>query len=175
MKNLSIIACVSQDLGLGVDNHLLWQLKPDMQFFRQTTTNHPVVMGSRTFESLGSKPLPHRENIVLTRSELNHPDVKVFHDQPSLDQYLESIDDEKFIIGGASLYKMYLDLANKLYLTEVFATKPADTYFPTFDKSKYNRKVLKADNYNGVDFEIVEYTRKEYPCQNTDIEDAHKK
>lgn len=160
MKNLSIIACVSQDLGLGVDNHLLWQLKPDMQFFRQATTGHPVIMGGRTFQSLGNKPLPRRENIVLTRGEIDHPDVKVFHDQPSLNAYLETLDGEKFIIGGASLYKMYLDLADKLYLTEVAATKPADTYFPTFDKSKYDRKVLKTDSYDGINFEIVEYTRK---------------
>lgn len=160
MKNLSIIACVSQDLGLGVDNHLLWQIKPDMQFFRQTTIDHPVVMGGRTFESLDNKPLPHRENIVLTRGEINHPDLKVFHDQPSLDAYLETLDGEKFIIGGASLYKMYLELADKLYLTEVAATKPADTYFPAFDRSKYDRKILRTDSYNGINFEIVEYSRK---------------
>lgn len=157
MKNLSIIACVSQDLGLGLDNHLLWQLKPDMSFFRQTTSGHPVVMGSKTFQSIG-RPLPGRENIVLSRSAVDHPDVKVFHSQPELDAYLESLDSEKFIIGGASLYKMYLDLADKLYLTEVAATKPADTYFPTFDKSKYARKVLAADTYDGVAYEIVEYT-----------------
>lgn len=159
MKNLSIIACVSQDLGLGVDNYLLWQIKPDMQFFRETTLNHPVIMGSKTFQSIG-RPLPKRENIVLTRNEIENPDVKVFHSQPELDSYLKTLDGEKFIIGGASLYAMYLDLADKLYLTEVAATKPADTYFPTFDKSKYDRKVLKADTYEGIRFEIVEYTRK---------------
>lgn len=159
MKNLSLIACVSQDLGLGLDNHLLWQIKPDMQFFRTTTTGHPVVMGSRTFQSIG-RPLPHRENIVLTRGELDEQDVKVFHDQPALDQYLETINGEKFIIGGASLYEMYIDLADKLYLTEVSATKPADTFFPTFDKSKYDRKVLQTGTYDDINFEIVEYTRK---------------
>lgn len=159
MKNLSIIACVSQDLGLGLDNHLLWQLKPDMQFFRTTTMNHPVVMGSKTFQSIG-RPLPRRENIILTRSEIDNQDVRVFHNQSALDQYLETLDGEKFIIGGASLYKMYIDLADKLYLTEVSATKPADTYFPAFDKSKYHRKVLQTGTYDNIDFEIVEYTRK---------------
>lgn len=159
MKNLSLIACVSQDLGLGLNNHLLWQIKPDMQFFRATTTNHPVIMGSKTFQSIG-RPLPHRENIVLTRGELDEQDVRVFHNQPTLDQYLEAIDGEKFIIGGASLYKMYIDLADKLYLTEVAATKPADTFFPTFDKSKYDRKVLQTGTYNDINFEIAEYTRK---------------
>ena len=97
---------------------------------------------------------------MLTRNEIENPDVKVFHSQPELDSYLKTLDGEKFIIGGASLYAMYLDLADKLYLTEVAATKPADTYFPTFDKSKYDRKVLKADTYEGIRFEIVEYTRK---------------
>lgn len=160
MKNLNLIACVSQDLGLGVDNHLLWQLKPDMRFFRQTTTEHPIVMGSKTFQSIG-KPLPGRENIVLTRGEIDSPDVKVFHDKTALDQYLQSLDGKKFIIGGASLYNMYLDEAEKLYITEVAATKPADTYFPVFDKSKYNREVLETGTVNDVNFEIVEYTRKD--------------
>ena len=159
MKNLTLIACVSQDLGLGLDNQLLWQIKPDMQFFRTTTSGHPVVMGSKTFQSIG-RPLPHRENIILTRGELDNQDIKVFHDQPTLDQYLETLDGEKFIIGGASLYKMYIDLADKLYLTEVAAIKPADTYFPTFDKSKYDRKVLQTGTHDDISFEIVEYTRK---------------
>lgn len=159
MKNLSLIACISQDLGLGLDNHLLWQVKPDMKFFRETTSGHPVVMGSKTFQSIG-RPLPRRENIVLTRGELDLPDVRVFHDQPSLDQHLETLPGEKFIIGGASLYKMYLNAADKLYLTEVAATKPADTYFPAFDKSKFARKVLQTGTDGDVTFEIVEYTRK---------------
>ena len=159
MKNLSLIACVSQDLGLGIDNHLLWQLKPDMQFFRTATLGHPVIMGSRTYASIG-RPLPKRENIILSRRDIPGDGIKVFHDQASLDQYLNSIDDEKFIIGGASLYQMYLDRADKLYLTEVSATKPADTFFPSFDKAKYIRQVLQTGTCAGVDFEIVEYCRK---------------
>lgn len=160
MKNLSIIACISQDFGLGLDNQLLWQIKPDMRFFRQTTEGHPVVMGSKTFRSIG-RPLPHRENIILSRQKIDSPDIKVFHDQSALDAYLETLDGEKFIIGGASLYNAYIDLADKLYLTEVAASKPADTYFPTFDKSKYHRKILQSDTYEGITFEIIEYTRKE--------------
>lgn len=159
MKNLTLIACVSQDLGLGFDNQLLWQIKPDMQFFRTTTSGHPVIMGSKTFQSIG-RPLPRRENIILTRGELDNQDVKVFHDQPTLDQYLETLNGEKFIIGGASLYKMYIDLADKLYLTEVAAKKSADTFFPAFDKSKYDRKILQTGTHGDISFEIVEYTRK---------------
>lgn len=159
MKNLSIIACISQNLGLGLDNQLLWQLKPDLRFFRQTTSGHPVVMGSKTFQSIG-RPLPKRENIVLTRGSLEQSGITVFHDQAALDQYLNTLSGEKFIIGGASLYKLYLDEAEKLYLTEVAATKPADTYFPIFDKSRYTRKVLQIGSCDGIDFKIVEYTRK---------------
>ena len=166
MKNLSIIACVSQDLGLGVDNHLLWQLKPDMQFFRATTLGHLVVMGSRTYQSIGH-PLPQRENIILTRGGIDMPEkladgttIKIFHDRAALDQYLETTEGEKFIIGGASLYQMYLDLADKLYLTEVAANKPADAFFPTFDRSKYTHKVLQTGAADNIQFEIIEYTRK---------------
>lgn len=159
MKNLTLIACVSADLGLGKDGTLLWQLKPDMQFFRQTTSGHVVVMGSNTYRSIG-RPLPNRDNIVLSRSELADPGIKVFHDRASLDHFLAGISEKKFIIGGASLYQMYLDVADKLLLTEVQGTKTADVFFPEFDKSQFARKVLQDAEYGNVKFQIVEYTRR---------------
>lgn len=161
MKGLSMIACISKDRGLGNQGKLLWGLPEDMQLFRQTTMGHPVVMGSKTFRSIG-RPLPKRENIVLTRGEID-ADVKVFHDKATLDEYLNSLEGEKFIIGGASLYEMYLDEAETLYLTEVEGEKPADTFFPEFDQAKYDREVLKTitSNLDGTEFNIVKYTKRE--------------
>lgn len=162
MKNLYLIACVSQDVGLGQSGKLLWSIPEDMRFFRQTTTGSTVVMGRKTFESIG-RPLPQRENIILSRQALidtADSNLKVYHDKTSLDQYLNSLDGPKFIIGGASLYQMYLDAATKIYLTEVQATRPADVYFPEFDKSLFLRKVLKTGQQDNINYEIVEYTRK---------------
>ncbi len=158
MKNLSMIACISQDLGIGYRGKLLWSFKPDMQFFRDTTMHHPVVMGARTFNSIG-KILPGRENIILSHEPLEVAGARVFHDRDALDQYLDTLPGEKFIIGGAMLYKSYLDLVDKLYLTEVAATKPADTFFPTFDRNKFTRKILQQGELDGIQYTMSEYTR----------------
>lgn len=158
MKDLAIIACISQDRGLGKAGKLLWNLKPDMQFFRQTTLGHPVVMGGKTYRSIG-QPLPGRENIVLTR-EPEIPGVRVFHDKIALDEFLEQIPGPKFIIGGAALYSDYLGRADTLYLTEVQATKPADVYFPEFQPSDFDREVLSQNEAGGIKFEIVKYQRR---------------
>jgi len=160
MKDLAIIACVSSDRGLGQDNDLLWHFKDDMKFFRTTTQGATVVMGSRTFASIGSKPLPKRRNIVLSRAEIDRAGVEVVHNETELRKLLAQTDGPKFIVGGASLYQMFIDDAEKLYLTEVAATKPADTYFPEFNRADFVRKVLAAHEQDGIKFEIVEYIRK---------------
>lgn len=159
MENLYLIACISQDNGIGKDGDLIWKIPEDMRFFRTTTLNTTVIMGRRTYASLG-RALPKRVNIILSHSRVQDNNVETFTNQDELLRHLNKTNDKKFIIGGASLYQMYLDLADKLYLTEVAATKPADTYFPTFDKSKYDRKVLQTGTYDDINFEIVEYTRK---------------
>lgn len=159
MKNLYMIACVSQDLGIGKDKQLLWTLKPDMQFFRTTTLGHPIVMGGTTYASIG-KPLPGRKNIVLSRSKISDQ-VECFQDKAKLDAYLATLDEPVFIIGGASLYQLYLPEAEKLYLTEVAATKPADTFFPEFDPTKYDKKILAQHEQDGVQFQMVEYALRE--------------
>lgn len=161
MKELSMIACISRDYGLGYQGELLWSFPEDMRFFKQTTMGHPVVMGSKTFRSIG-RPLPGRENIVLSRGELDG-NVKVFHNKDDLDEYLAGLDGEKFIIGGASLYDMYLDDAEVLYLTEVESEKPADTFFPEFSKADYDREVLKTckNNLDLTEFNIVKYTKRQ--------------
>lgn len=161
MKGLSMIACISQNRGLGYKGRLLWHLPEDMQFFKQTTMGHPVVMGSKTFQSIG-RPLPGRENIVLTRSEID-ADVKVMHSKEELDQYLENLEGEKFIIGGASLYEAYLGVSETLYLTEVEGEKLADVFFPTFNPEEYERKVIKTfpAHLDRTGFNIVKYTKRQ--------------
>lgn len=159
MKDLAMIACISKDGGLGHEGNLLWRFRDDQQFFRETTMGHPIVMGGKTFASIG-RPLPGRENIVLSRSMEQSEHVKVFREQAELMDYLGQYDGQKFIIGGASLYEMFLPTAEKLYLTEVEATKPADVFFPQFDRSQYDRRLIKAGDFDGTKYQMAEYTRK---------------
>lgn len=158
-KNISIIACVSSDGGLGSGNDLLWHIPADMRFFRKITSGHTVVMGSNTFRSIGS-PLPNRRNIVLSRREVNDADVEVCHSEDELRELLEKIDDEIFIIGGASLYRMFLPDAAKIFLTEVQAIRPADVFFPEFSRNEFERKVLQSGEVDGAKFETIEYSRR---------------
>lgn len=159
MKNISMIACVSRDLGLGNKGELLWRIPEDMQFFRQTTLGHPVVMGGTTYRSIG-KALPERQNIVLSRSEIDDPNVKCLHSLNQLEEYLEKLADEVFIIGGASLYETFLPRANRLILTEVDGERPADVFFPKFDPANFEAHTLKTGEAEGVKYRIVEYIRK---------------
>ncbi len=159
MKNLSLIACVSSDLGLGRNGDLLWRFPEDQRFFRQTTLDHPIIMGRRTFASIG-KALPRRENLVLTHRALSVPGVQCFASFEELNRYLQTQPTEKFVIGGQKLYEYYLPLADTLYLTEVEACRTADVFFPKFTPDDFERTVLKKSAEDGISFQIVRYDRK---------------
>lgn len=159
MKNLAMIACISKDGGLGLNNDLLWHIPGDMKFFRQTTSGHPVIMGGKTFRSIG-KPLPGRENVVLSRSRPDVEDVIWMKDLAELKDYLRRNDDLKFIIGGASLYQEFLPEAETIYLTEVDAIKPASVYFPEFQKDDFQVEVLVSGELEGVNYQIKKYQRR---------------
>lgn len=159
MKNLNLIACVSKDYGLGKDGDLLWHIPEDMQFFKQTTLGSIVVMGRKTLESIG-RALPNRENLVLSRQALQYDNIETFNNPETLIKHLESQNQPIFIIGGASLYQMFIDEAEKIYLTEVDSTKPADTYFPKFDQQLFHRQVLQTGEHDNIKYQIIEYSRK---------------
>lgn len=159
MKNLAMIACVSKDGGLGLNNDLLWHIPGDMKFFRQTTSGHPVIMGGKTFRSIG-RPLPGRENVVLSRSRPDVEGVIWMKDLAELKDYLRRNDDLKFIIGGASLYQEFLPETETIYLTEVDAIKPASVYFPEFQKDDFQVEVLAGGEFEGANYQIKKYQRK---------------
>jgi dihydrofolate reductase len=158
MKDLYMIACVSKDGGLGKDGGLLWHIPEDMKFFRETTTGSTVIMGRKTFESIG-RALPGRRNIVLSSRKGENADVE-WCTREELEDTLKTVSGKKFVIGGASLYEMFLPEAEKIYLTEVDDMKPADTMFPEFDKSKWRREIIQDGEHDGAKYEIVEYTRR---------------
>lgn len=132
---LSIIACIGENRAIGLNNKLLWHLPDDLARFRDLTTDHPVIMGRKTFESIG-KPLPRRQNIVLSKNLREMPGYQVAN---SLEQALNLAPNEKeiFVIGGESVYQQTLPRAQRLYLTEVNNSPTADTFFPEFDRSKW--------------------------------------
>ncbi len=162
---LSLIAAVGKNNELGKNNDLIWKLKGDMQFFREMTKGHLIIMGRKTFESL-PKLLPGRKHLVLTRGQIVFPkEVTVFHSREEFLKTYENTDEEIFDIGGASIYKELLDYASLLYLTEINATdKDATVYFPNFDKNNFDREELayKQDEETGIQYKHVLYKRKNY-------------
>lgn len=154
---ISIIAAIGKNRELGKDNGLLWNLPEDLKFFKDTTTGYPVVMGRKTFESIG-RLLPKRENIVLTKGNLEVDGLKVFNDFDLLYDYIKNKD--VFIIGGASLYNMFMPYADNLYLTLVDDEKDADVYFPEFNEENYEKEILSEHQDNGVSYKHVLYRRK---------------
>lgn len=156
---ISIIAAVGKNLELGRNNDLIWHFKEDMSFFKETTMGSTVIMGRKTFESL-PKALPRRQNIVIsTNNDYNATGALVV---TNTQQALDKAENESvFIIGGGNIYAQYLPIADKLYLTEIEAQcDDADTFFPPFDKSKYDREVLASYYDNDIHFSHICYTLK---------------
>lgn len=158
MKDLYMIACVSKDGGLGKDGELLWHIPEDMKFFRETTRGSMVIMGRKTFESIG-RALPGRRNVVLSRRRGEAEGVE-WCTREELEEIVQSTQGKKFVIGGASLYEMFLPAAEKVYLTEVDGTKPADTWFPKMNEGEWKREVIDTGEHEGAKYEIVEYVAK---------------
>ena len=156
----SIIAAIGKNHELGRKNELIFHLKDDMKFFRDTTTGHKVVMGHKTWDSLPGK-LKNRTNIVVSRHNVPEADQTITDLQSYIDKNKDT-DEEIFIIGGGTVYHQFLPYAKTLYLTEVDATEPqADTYFPDFDPNNYTCETIKAGTENELKYTINKYTRKD--------------
>ena len=164
---ISIISAIGKNNEIGKKNELLWDLPADMKHFRETTSGHTVAMGQKTFESIG-RPLPKRRNIVLTKDDsFNKEGLEIVHSLEEFDDLLKktsSPEEEIFIIGGGMIYKLFIDKADKLYITHVDASFPdADAFFPEIDENKWqeikSEKHL-SDALNLYDLEFTEYARK---------------
>ena len=133
---VSIIVAIAQNGTIGDKNSLLWHIKEDMRFFRTTTSGHPVIMGRKTFESLGSKPLPKRTNIVITRADREFEGALTAH---SLEEAIRMAgeDEEIFIMGGAQIYREALNVVDRMYITHVEYDYDGDTAFPEIDYSQW--------------------------------------
>lgn len=159
MVSIKIIAAIGKNNELGINNELIWHLKEDLKFFREETMNHKIVMGYNTFLSL-PKLLPGRTHIVLTHHQIDNKEVMVFSNFEELLSYLKALDEEVYIIGGASIYKLFLNVADELVLTEINSEALADAYFPTFNKEEYDKELIDEHNENDISYKHVRYRRK---------------
>jgi dihydrofolate reductase len=133
---VSIIAALDNQRGLGKDNRLLWRLPNDLKWFKKNTVGKPVIMGRKTYDSIGHA-LPNRHNIVVThQSHFMAPGCTVVSSLEAA-LALEPMASEVMVIGGGTLYQKAFPLANRLYLTQVNATLEADVFFPNFDVSEW--------------------------------------
>ncbi len=172
---ISMIAAVGNNRQLGRDNKLLWHISEDLKYFKSVTLNNPVVMGRKTFESIG-RALPKRQNIVITSDKNFKADgVRVIHDPMFVfDDFLdyeeelkavgtlkEDEDLEIFIIGGSTIYEFFLPYASTIYLTEVTYDGPADVYFPNLSEEEWEIDNISEwhKNTDGLEYRWIKLAR----------------
>lgn len=161
---LSIIVAVAKNNVIGKDNKLIWHLPEDLKRFKRLTTGHTIIMGRKTFESLG-RVLPNRKHIVLCNdAEMNIDDenVEVIDSIDKIEKY-ENSEEENFVIGGASIYKLLLPKASKLYITKINQEFDGDVYFPEIDENEWKiveREQGIKDEKDPYDYEYITYVRR---------------
>jgi dihydrofolate reductase len=160
---ISIIVAVSDDWGIGKDNELLWHIPEDLKRFKRLTMGKCIIMGKKTWESLPNKPLPGRKNIVLT--DIPHECIDCSVTAYSVEDALIKCgrDEEIFVIGGGSIYRQFMQIADRLYVTHVHRKIAADIWFPKIDRRKW--KVIQKEAYiseddNKLPYSYVIYERK---------------
>ena len=163
---LSLVAAMAKNRTIGNDNKLIWHLPEDLEFFKATTKNKIMIMGRKTFESL-PKVLPTRFHIVISRNPGTVQHERVMY-VTSVEQAIEKSNqlvkegwpDEVCVVGGAEIYKLFIPLSHRIYLTELNKNYDGDTFFPEFDKSQYREETLKKsfDGSTTMDFKL--YHRK---------------
>jgi dihydrofolate reductase len=132
---ISAIVAVNNDWGIGYNGDLLEHIPEDLKYFKTLTTDHVVVMGQNTWDSLPKKPLPDRLNIVITYNERHFDEMTAFIDLNEAIIRLKTADDECFIIGGGSIYKQLLPFCDRVYVTKIYKShEQVDTYFPNLDE-----------------------------------------
>ncbi len=159
---ISMIAACGENRAIGKNNGLMWHLPKDLKFFKRKTKGHHVIMGRKTFASFDGV-LPHRTNIVITRKQelgVEHPNCIVAH---SLEEALERVedDDEPFIVGGEQIYRIAMDLADRLYITWIHASFEGDAFFPPIgdEWKEIEREAHPSDEAHAYPFTFVTYER----------------
>ena len=158
---ISLIAAFAEEGVIGKDGKIPWTLKEDLKHFRNKTEGCSVVMGRKTYESIG-RPLPNRLNIVMTRNPKRQEGIKEVSNTKDALKVASSYSDEIFIIGGEKIYEEFLPLATKMYLTKIDIKVNGDTFFPSWNKNEW-KELSKQDNKDvdqGIEYWFLEYERK---------------
>lgn len=167
---INLIVCMGKNREIGINNDMPWGrgLPADLAYFKHVTKNQDVAMGRKTFQSILSslgKPLPERNNIVLTENEsFSHPGVEVVNSIEGLIEQAKRSERNLFIIGGATIYSQFMDVADRLYVTRVNESFGADTYFPTIDASTWtirSKVEHKKDERNMYDYAFIVFEKTE--------------
>ncbi len=165
---VALIAAFAQNLVVGINNSLPWHLPEDLKYFKRTTSGKAIVMGRKTYESIG-RPLPNRTNIVVSRNpDFSADGVVVVDSLEAAIKHAEAVNtingvEEVMIIGGAAIYEAALPLADRLYLTHVHASVEGDAHFPKVDLSEWlemTRDDFQKDESNPYDYSFVVYDKK---------------
>ena len=160
---ISIIVAAAENNAIGYKNKLLWHMPADLKYFKKTTMGHTVIMGRKTYESVG-KPLPGRRNIIITRQkDYTAPGTQIVH---SLKQAIALCDrqEESFIVGGAEIYAEALGYTDRIYMTLIYAEFQADTFFPPVDQKLWHlvsESYHDADASNPYDYNFMIYERRD--------------
>lgn len=159
--NITIIAAIGNNNELGKNNDLIWHLPADLKRFKQITTGHHIIMGRKTYESIG-KPLPNRTTIIITRDP--HYKVTGCLTASSLEQALSLVsnDETPFIIGGAQIYHQAIQIADRLDICHVHESFDADVFFPKIDSNHWKVNTIekfKADEKNQFNYSFIQYER----------------
>ena len=158
---ISIIVAIAQNYAIGKNNQLLWHMPNDLKHFKQITSGRTIIMGRKTYESVG-KPLPNRRNIVVTRQDIQIPGCEVVK---SIDEGLSlcAHEDEVFIGGGAEIYRQAMDITDRIYLTIIHKDFEADTFFPEIDYLKWDeasREYNEPDEKNPLPYSFITLNRR---------------
>jgi dihydrofolate reductase len=163
---ISLIAALTKNHVIGINNGLPWHLPDDMKYFMQTTKSHHVIMGRKNYDSIPEKfrPLPNRVNMVVTRQkDFKAPQCVVVHSlQEALELARKADEKEVFVIGGSDMYTLAIPFADRMYLTEIQTELKGDTYFPEVDRLKWkeiSRSHHARDERHNYEFDFVVYDR----------------
>ena len=160
---LSIIVAKAKNNVIGKDNQLIWNLPEDLKRFKSMTTGHTIIMGRKTFESLG-RVLPDRKHIVFSQNpdfQVNDENVEVVHSMLQIQQYIES-EEEAFVIGGAMIYGLLMPHVTKMYITQINENFEGNIIFPKFDTEKWEvieREEGIKDENNKFDYDYITYKK----------------
>lgn len=159
---ITLIVAKSDNQVIGHNNQLIWRLSSDLKRFKQLTTGHPIIMGRKTFESIG-KPLPHRSNIVVTKNKnWKANETLIVHSLEEAIEKAQAVNPKIFIIGGGKIYEQAMSFADAIEVTEVHSTFDGDTHFPEIDKEiwkEVSREFFHKDENNEFDYSFVRYER----------------